>query len=48
MGVQGGDNVDPAPALGAAKAEQCNLSGWCFAGWVIHPKVSDDGKWEWS
>ena len=48
--VQGGDNVDSAPALGAAKAKQCTPF-WLviyWMGWVIHLKVSDDGSWEWS
>lgn len=47
MGVQGRDNVDFAPALGAAgETVHTSLAG--AAGWVIHLKVSDDGNWEWS
>lgn len=32
VGVQGGDNVDSAPALGAAKAKQCTAV-WLVLCW---------------
>ena len=32
VGVQGGDNVDSAPALGAAKAKQCTAL-WLVLCW---------------